>query len=122
MSNYIDGFVLPIPKNGLNTYKEVVEKVAEIWKEHGALSYSEFFCEDSGIEGVRSFDDAANTNKDEVTIFGWVEFESLKRAILQIKKVAADPRLAELIEPLTKTSRPIFDAERMIYGGFKSLV
>ena len=121
MSNYIDGFVLPIPRNGLNNYKEIVKKVAVIWKEHGALNYSEFVCDDSGIDGIRSFDDAANANKDEVIIFGWVEFESREARDLANKKVAADPRMADLIKPLTLTSRPIFDAKRMVYGGFQSI-
>jgi len=38
MGNYIDGFVLPVPRNHLNEYKSVAEKVAEIWKEYGALA------------------------------------------------------------------------------------
>ena len=44
MGQYIDGFVLPIPSDQLKIYKEVVEKVAVIWKEYGALDYFEFVC------------------------------------------------------------------------------
>jgi len=33
MANYIDGFIHPIPKTHLDTYKLVAEEVAEIWKE-----------------------------------------------------------------------------------------
>lgn len=46
MDNYIDGFVLPVPRIHLNEYKGVVEKVAEIWKEYGALAYFEYVGED----------------------------------------------------------------------------
>ncbi len=39
MAMYIDGFAFPIPKAHLDEYKEVVDKVAEIWKEYGATGY-----------------------------------------------------------------------------------
>ena len=122
MTHYIDGFVLPVPRDQLQTYREVVEKVAEIWKEHGALDYSEYVDDNSNLEGTRSFTDVANTKEDEVVIFGWVAFESREARDLANKRVAADPRMADLINPLTNTSRLIFDAERMVYGGFRPLV
>lgn len=122
MAHYIDGFVLPVPRDQLQTYRKVVEKVAEIWKEHGALDYSEFVGDNSDLEGTRSFTDVANTKEDEVVIFGWVAFESREVRDLANKRVAADPRMTDLVNPLTNTSRPIFDAERMVYGGFRPLV
>ena len=122
MTHYIDGFVLPVPRDQLNTYREVVEKVAEIWKEHGALDYSEYVGDDTNLEGTLSFTDFANTKEDEAVIFGWVAFESREARDLANKRVAADPRMTDVIKPLTNTSRPIFDAERMVYGGFRSLV
>ena len=122
MTHYIDGFVLPVPRDQLQTYREVVEKVAEIWKEHGALDYSEYVGDESNLEGTRSFTDFVNTKEDEAVIFGWVVFESREARDLVNKRVAADPRMTDLINPLTNTPRPIFDAERMVYGGFRSLV
>lgn len=122
MTVYIDGFVLPVPRDQLDTYKEVVERVAEIWKEHGAIDYSEYVIDDSSLEGTRSFEEAANAREDEAVIFGWVSFESRDARDLANRKVAADPRMAELIHPLTRAPRAIFDAERMLYGGFRSLV
>ena len=32
VTQYIDGFILPVPRDQLKTYSEVVEKVAEVWK------------------------------------------------------------------------------------------
>ena len=122
MAAYIDGFVLPVPRDQLNTYREVVEKIAGIWKEHGALDYSEYVIDDPNLEGTRSFTDLANAKEDDAVIFGWVSFESREARDLANARVAADPRMADLINPLTHTSRPIFDAERMLYGGFRSLV
>jgi len=122
MANYIDGFVLPIPRDHLNEYKRVVEAVAEIWKEHGALDYREYIGDDLSLEGTRSFTDLVATTKDEIIIFGWVTFNSREARDLANEKVAADPRMTELVNPLTDTSNPVFDAKRMAYGGFQSLV
>ena len=122
MTQYIDGFVLPVPRNQLEIYREVVEKVAEIWKEHGALDYSEYVGDDLSLEGTRSFNVVTNAKKDEAIIFGWVVFESREARDLANERVAADPRMADLINPLTHTTRPIFNAERMVYGGFRSFV
>ncbi len=36
MTNYIDGFVLPVPRIYLEEYKKAAEKVAEIWKAYGS--------------------------------------------------------------------------------------
>jgi len=122
VGHYIDGFVLPVPRDQLDTYREAVAKVAEIWKEHGALDYSEYVGDDAGMEGTLSFTDFSDTKDDEVVIFGWAVFESREARDLVNRKVAADPRMADVIRPLIDASRPIFDAERMVYGGFRPLL
>ena len=122
MANYIDGFVLPIPKKHIDQYKETVEAVAMIWKEHGALSYHEYVGEDLKLEGTRSFPECAEAKEDEAIVFGWVVFESKETRDLANEKVISDPRMADLIDPLIDPSRVIFDASRMVYGGFEKLV
>lgn len=52
MAHYIDGFVLPIPRDRLNEYKRLVQAVAEIWKEYGALDYFEYVGDDTNPEEV----------------------------------------------------------------------
>ena len=118
MTNYIDGFVLPVPRDQLNTYREVVEKVAEIWKEHGALDYREYVGDDLILEGTSSFTDLVSANEGEAVVFGWVEFDSRDARDLANEKVAADPRMVELMN----ASNSGFDAKRMAYGGFQSFV
>jgi len=118
MAHYIDGFVLPIPRDRLGEYKRIVEVAAEIWKEHGALDYREYVGDEMSLEGTRSFTDLIAASEDEVIVFGWVVFESRKTRDLANEKVAADPRMADLIDP----SNSGFDAKRMAYGGFQSLV
>ena len=118
MTHYIDGFVLPIPRGSLYEYKRLAEAVAEIWKEHGALDYWEYVGEDLYLEGTRSFTELVSATENESIVFGWVVFESREARDLANEKVAADPRIAELID----SSNSGFDAKRMAYGGFQLLV
>ena len=121
MQQYIDGYVFPISTDKLSVYKEVVKKVAEIWKEHGAINYTENIYDDLSIEGTRSFVDVLASKENETIIFGWIIFESRDARDLAHKKVAEDKRMAEIVSPLTDKTDPIFDAERMAFGGFKPL-
>ena len=118
MPHYIDGFVLPVPRDRLDEYKRLVKAVAEIWKEHGALDYCEYVGDDLKLEGTRSFTDLAAATEDETIVFGWVVFDSREVRDLANEKVAADPRMVDLMD----SSNSGFDAKRMAYGGFQSLV
>ena len=122
MTSYIDGFVLPVPRKHLDQYRQVAQKIASIWKEHGALAYYEFVGEDMHLEGTSSFLEATAASADEAVIFGLVVFPSKEVRDYANKQVPADPRMADLVAPLTDPSRLIFDASRMVYGGFQSLV
>ena len=122
MTNYIDGFVFPVRRNHLNEYRRVAETVAEIWKEHGALAYFEYVGEDLKLEGTRSFQELVDAKEDEAIVFGWVVFNSRETRDLANERVAADPRMTDLIDPLTDPSRMVFDAKRMVYGGFQSFI
>ena len=122
MTNYIDGFVFPIPHAHLDEYQRVAKAVAEIWKEHGAITYHEFVGDDLKLEGTRTFPELVDVKEDEVIVFGWVVFPSKEIRDLVNKKVPNDPRMTDLIAPLIDPSRIIFDAQRMVYGGFKPLV
>ena len=60
MAHYVDGFVLPVPRDRLDEYKRVAEAAAVIWKEHGALDYWECVGDDLNTECTRSFTDMTN--------------------------------------------------------------
>ncbi|MDX1498458.1 MAG: DUF1428 domain-containing protein [Woeseiaceae bacterium] len=118
MTHYIDGFVLPVPRDRLDGYRRLVESVAAIWKEHGALDYREYVGDDLVLEGTRSFTDLVAATEGEAIVFGWVVFESRSARDLANEKVAADPRMADMIS----AEESGFDARRMAYGGFRSFV
>ena len=122
MAQYIDGFVFPVPRDRIDDYKRVAEAIAAIWKEHGALDYLEYVGDDMIREGTRSFVDLIAATEYETIVFGWVVFASREARDRANEKVADDERVADLIAPLMDPSAPVFDAERMAYAGFQSLV
>jgi len=122
MAQYVDAFALPVPRAHLDEYRRVAEKVAGIWKANGAIQYVEFVGDDLVLDGTRSFIDVLDLKEDEVAVFGWVLFPSKEIRDLANKQVPNDPEMAELVDPLTDPDRLIFDASRMVYGGFLSLV
>ena len=122
MTNYIDGFVLPVPRIYVDDYKKVAEQVAKIWKAHGAIAYFEWVGDDLFLEGTTSFIEAVDAKDDEAIVFGWVVFPSKAIRELANKKVPTDPRMATLVTALTNPKKLIFNARRMVYGGFQPLV
>lgn len=118
MANYIDGFVFPVRRDRLNEYARLAEAVASIWKEHGALDYCEYVGDDLNLAGTRSFPDLLTAAEGEAIVFGWVTFASREARDLANKKVATDPRMADLVD----AANTGFDANRMAYAGFRSLV
>lgn len=118
MAHYVDGFVFPIARDHLGQYTQLSEAIAEIWKEHGALDYKEYVGDDLVLQGTRSFSDLVEARADDVIVFGWVTFESRAARDLANEKVAADPRVPNLMATLNSG----FDALRMAYGGFRELI
>ena len=118
MSQYIDGFVLSIPKAKLAAYKKLATKAAKIWREHGAFEYRECVGDDMEVEHMLAFPKIAKSKPDEVVIFAYAVFESRKHRDATNKKIMADPRIAAMVTE----SKAIFDCKRMAYGGFKTLV
>ncbi len=118
MSKYIDGFVLPLPKDKLEKYTEIATKAAAIWKEHGALEYIEAVGDDFTAENMVSFPKLAGANDGETVVVAYILYESREHRDTVNAKVMADPRIKEMCDP----ENPLFDYTRMAYGGFRSIV
>ena len=41
MADYVDGFVIPLPKKHLNASRPLAQKAGEVWRDHGALDLTE---------------------------------------------------------------------------------
>lgn len=118
MERYVDGFVIPLPKDKVEEYTRIAEKAGSIWKEHGALEYWECLGDDLEIPDMVSFKKAANTEKNETVVFAWIVFESREHRDKVNAAVMADPRMGDMMQ---QGSEP-FDCKQIVYGGFKTLV
>lgn len=114
--SYVDGYVLPVPKDKLEQYREIAQKAGEIWKEHGALAYKECALEDPKMDCCLEFSKLAGASESETVVFAYVVFESREHRDAVNAKVMADERLQCGMENMP------FDPKRMAYGGFKPLV
>lgn len=115
---YVDGFVLPIPKNKLQLYRQIARKAGKVWREHGALDYRECVGDDLRIKGVVPFPRVVRLKRGETVAFSWITYKSRAHRDRVNAKVMKDPRLASMMDP---KSMP-FDMRRMVYGGFRVLV
>ena len=111
---YVDGFVLAVPKDKVEAYKEVATRAGEVWMEHGALSYVECIGDDVPYGELTSFPRAVQARDDEVVVFSWVTYADRAARDAVMAKVMADERL--------KSDDMPFDGKRMIFGGFQSVV
>ena len=118
MKRYVDGFVLPVPKDRIADYQAIAEIASKVWREHGALEYWECVGDDLHSECTRSFTEMTNATDDETVVFAWAVFESREARDAANEKIMADPRLAELMDSVNS----IFDTRRMAHGGFRELV
>ena len=116
--NYVDGYVLPVAKKDLPTYRHIAQKAGKIWREHGALEYRECFGEDLTVKWGVPFTRALKTKPAETVVFAYVVFKSRAHRDRVNAKVMKDKRLAAIMDAAAMP----FDAKRMVYGGFKVMV
>lgn len=118
MSKYVDGFVIPVPKDKIEVYKAIAGKAAVVWKEHGALEYRECVLEDAVAKDVLPFPQLAAATPEETVIFAYITYNSRAHRDEVNAKVMADPRMNEMCGA---EGMP-FDCARMAYGGFETIV
>ena len=109
-------------KEDLETYRSVAAEVAKIQKDHDALPYVESVLDAKEMEGVLGFSKILDLKDDETVVLGWVEFDSKEVRDHAHQKVKNDSKMNELISPLFARDKPIFEASRMVFGGFAPLV
>lgn len=115
---YVDGFLIPLPKKKINEYKKIAKLASKVWRDHGALDYRECIADDVTWGKRTSFPRSVKRKPNETVIFSWVTYKSRKHRDAVNKKVMKDKRLAKMMTP---GAMP-FDTKRMIWGGFKTIV
>jgi uncharacterized protein YbaA (DUF1428 family) len=116
-AQYVDGYILPVPKKNLDAYRAMAEKAGEVWRKHGAIDYVECIAEDVKPGKVTSFPQAVKLEPDETVIFAWITYKSREDRDRINAAVMKDP----LMDSCDPKSMP-FDGTRMVWGGFEKFV
>ena len=104
---YVDGFVVAVPADKKDAYREMAAKAAPLFKEFGALRI---------VGKVTDFRMAVKAEENEEVVFSWIEYPSKEVRDAANQKMMSDPRMKEFGESMP------FDGKRMIYGGFESII
>src|SRR5258706_14160206 len=113
--NYVDAVVVPVPKRKLAAYRSLARLSGKIWREHGALEYTECVADDVKPGKRTSFPQSVKLKPGETVVFAWIVYKSRAQRNRVNAKVMKDPRMAPMMDPKALP----FDAKRMFWGGFK---
>lgn len=111
---YVSGSVFAVPTANKADFTAFAKKMAEIFKEYGAVRLMDAWGVDVPAGKVTDFQGAVQAKEDETVSFGWIEWPSKEANDEAWPKIMADPRLAEITMPA--------DGSRMIFGGFTPVV
>lgn len=114
---YVDGFVLPVPRDRIEDYRAIAGQAGKVWLEHGALEYVECVADDVQPGKLTSFPQAVQLRPDEVVVFAWIRYASREDRDRINAAVMEDKRIAGM-DPATLP----FDGQRMFWGGFRPIV
>jgi uncharacterized protein YbaA (DUF1428 family) len=114
--NYVDGFVCAVPTANRQAYLEHARKMAEVFKEFGALRVVETWADDVPEGKLTSFSLAVKREDNETVVFSWVEWASREVRDAAWEKIMKDPRMRPDASPMP------FDGKRLIYGGFSAML
>lgn len=117
MANYVDGFIVPVPKKNLKAYVKMAKLCGQVWLKHGALEYHECVADDVKVGKITSFPRSVKRKANETVFFSWIVYKSRAHRDSVMKKIMKDPAFA----CMNQETMP-FDGMRMIYGGFKTVV
>lgn len=116
--SYVDGFVLPVPKKKMTTYRKWAKLAGKVWRDHGAVEYIEAVADDVKKGKRTSFPRSVKLKSGEVVVFSYIVYKSRASRDQVLKKVMADKRLKKMMTPANMP----FDGKRMFWGGFKVFV
>lgn len=111
---YVDGCLAAVREDGRDAYLAHAERLADLFREHGATAVVECW-EDDVPDGKRTdFRRAVAIEAGERVTFSWIGWPDKAARDAGWAKLMADERMAA--EPMP------FDGKRMVFGGFTPVV
>lgn len=117
MPQYVDGFLLAVPKKNIAAYKRIAQKASKVWLDNGALEYRETVGDDLKVKFGVPFPKMLKCKPSETVVFSWAVYKSRKHRDSVNAKVMKDPRMAKMMTQVMP-----FDCKRMAWGGFETMV
>ena len=112
--SYIDGFVAAVPQENKQAYLDHAREARSLFKDHGATRMVENWGDDVPEGKVTDFHRSVQKKDGEAVLFSWIEWPSKDVRDAGMTALMADARI--------KTLKMPFDGQRMIFGGFSSIV
>ena len=112
--SYIQGFLIAVPANNKNAYREMAAMSAPIFKEYGATRIVECWGDEVPDGKVTDFKRAVKAKKDEIVVFSWIEWPDKAVYEAAVNKMESDERWKQMPE------MP-FDGKRMMWAGFQPI-
>src|SRR5882672_5352515 len=99
MAQYVDGFVLPIPKRKKAAYQKMALLGRKVWMDHGALDYRECVADDVKWCKRTSFPRSVKLKPSETVWFSYIVYKSRKHRDQVNARAMKDKRLAHFMNP-----------------------
>ncbi|HKX45810.1 MAG TPA: DUF1428 domain-containing protein [Planctomycetota bacterium] len=115
---YVDGFVIPAPKNKVAAYKKLATWGKQLWMKHGALQYFECVADDLAVMpgcGL-GFEKLVKLKPGETVWFSFIVYRN------KAHRNAVNKKVMQAMEHHKMPKAMPFDLKRMAHGGFKTVV
>jgi uncharacterized protein YbaA (DUF1428 family) len=113
---YVEGFIVAVPTANKDAYIRHATEAAPLVKEFGVLRQVECWGDDVPDGKLNDLKRAVLATADETVVFSWFEYADRAARDAANVRMMSDPRMAAMGETMP------FDAQRMIYAGFDSIV
>lgn len=112
--SYVQGYLIAVPKRNKETYRDMAEKSAPLFKENGALRIVKTWGDCIPDGKVTDFKMAVKAKDDEADVFSRFEWPDKQTYESATAKMESDPRWEDMPE------MP-YDGKRMMWAGFEPI-
>lgn len=124
---FADITIVPVATEKKKAYLEFSKRIAEIYREHGALRVIDFWQDASDdadfhaadamanyeLGSLPNFRNLAGADEGQTVVVSVIEWPSREVRDLGVKAVSVDPRIQATVH-----QDPLFDGSQLIAGGF----
>jgi uncharacterized protein YbaA (DUF1428 family) len=113
--SYTDGFVVPVPEGKRDAYRELAQKMAGVFRQHGANRVVEALSDDVPHGKITDFYRAVKAEDGETIVFSFIEWPDKQTRDDAWAKIMAD-------ESMKPEGDMPFSGQRMFWGGFENIL